>query len=767
VLILTDKLIIKRSNDSIDWKGDIMSKARLILPVVCAHLLLISLACPVEAQPATSAAEKLLTKMPDDVVGFVATSGGDDLKPAFEKTILGRIWNDPGVQTFREAVRKALLAKAEQEMPELHNANVFELGENIFNQVTARPFMIGVARKDAAPGLPFYGFAIIDAGPRKAEMGASLTKLESFAGEGDIVEIEIDSVKMHGPKNAGEVPGYWGWVGNYFVFAINDGTGLAMKYVQGGGSRPAPAYLQNVPGCGDALIVHVNREKAFEIVRTIAMMSGGQQQFGVVEAAIKELGLDDIKSFTERAGFDGADIACNCLLEMPQPRTGLLADFKPIDLAMFDMADPCAMSASVVNCDVAGIYDTAMDTARTALGNDFLQVEQGIATIEAELNFKIRQGLLESLSGPMLSYALPGGATLQSPQGGFVLIAGLKDAKLWEDSLTALGKFAAARSEGVVQVCSQVQDGLTVHTWAIVPLAIAQIMPSWTVVGDKAVIGSNPALLKSAVDQIKSGTKSIRGTAGFKKVTAKLPANLISFKYGNSKLQFTQLMTALQQFWPMATMAASNAGVKLPFVLPQLSHIARDMGPSCQYSWFDDRGLRSRYDGAGIEPSLGALAGGAFGAGIMMPALARAREQARQAVSMSNLRQLGLAIIMYADDHDGKLPDNLEQAKDYYKDSKVLESPLKPKDFDGPSYIYIPGHKVSDQSPPRHKTRDQSPATKIVIYENPAYLKDEVNVVFLDGHVEKMQKESFLNALKATYKQLGREMPEIKFKGSQ
>lgn len=756
-LLSINNLVIKRSNNYIRWKGDIMSKARLILSVVCADLLLISLACPVKAQPATSAAEKLLTKMPDDVVGFAATSGADDLKPAFEKTILGRIWNDPGVQTFREAVRKALLAKAEQEAPELHNANVFELAENIFHQVTARPFMIGVARKDAAQGLPFYGFAIIDAGPRKAEMAASLTKLESFAGEGDIVEIEIGSVKMHGPKNAGEVPGYWGWVGNYFIFAINDGTGLAMKHVQGGGSRPAPVYLQNVPGYGDAFIVHVNREKAFEIVRTIAMMAGAQQQFGLVEAAMKELGFNDIKSFTERAGFDGADIACNCLLEMPRPRTGLLAQFKPIDLSMFDMADPCAMSASAVNCDVAGIYDTAMDTARTVLGNDFIQVEQGIATIEAELNFKIRQGLLASLSGPMLSYALPGGATLQSPQGGFVIVAGLKDAKLWEDSLTALGQFAAAKSEGVVQVSSQVQDGLTVHTWAIVPLAIAQIMPSWTVVGDKAVIGSNPALLKTAVEQIKSGTKSIRGTEGFKKVTAKLPANLISFKYGNSKLQFTQLMTALQQFWPMATMAASNAGIKLPFVLPQLSHIARDMGPSCQYSWFDDRGLRSRYDGAGIEPSLGAVAGGAFGAGIMMPAIARARQQARQAVSMSNLKQLGLAVIMYADEHDGKLPDSFEQAKEYYRDSKVLESPLKPKGFAGPSYIYVSGQSMNEKSP----------ATQIVAYENPEYCKDTIIVLFLDGHVEKMTRERFLEALKATYKQLGKEMPEIKFKDSQ
>ncbi|MGB2864226.1 MAG: hypothetical protein WBC05_12930 [Sedimentisphaerales bacterium] len=727
-----------------------MSNSKLILSAVCVQLLLMSLLCPSKVESATSAAEQLLTMMPDDVVGFIATSGGDELKPAFEKTIIGRIWNDSGVLTFREAIKKELLKKA-LEIPELNDTQALDMIEGIIRQVTARPFMIGVARKDTTQGPPLYGFAILDAGPRKAEIASALEKLESFDNEGDIVEIEVGSVKMHGPKNAGDVPAYWGWVGNYLVFAINDGEGLALKYVQGNNNRPAPACLQNVPGSGDALVVHINREKVFYILSTIAQMEGGEEEFGAIEAVIKELGLNNVKSLTERVGFAGPDIVGNCLLEMPQPRTGLLANFETINLSMFDIADPGAISATALDCDIAGMYDTAMKAARTVIGDDFIEVEQGIAAVEAELNFKIRQGLLESLSGPMLVYVLPGGMTMQSPQGGFVIIAKLKNAKLWEDSLTALGKFAAERSEGMVQVSSQVQDGRTEHTWAVMPLAMAQIMPSWTVVGDQVIIGSNPALLTSAVDQINSGTKSIRGTDGFRKVTAKLPANLLSFKYGDSKLQFTQLMTTVQQFWPMATMFASNAGLKLPFVLPQLSHIAQDMGPSCQYSWFDAQGLRSHYRGAGIEPSLGAVAGGALGAGILMPALARARQQARQTISMTNMKQLGLAVIRYANDHQGKLPDNLEQAKEYYQAPEIFESPLKPKDFVGPSYIYVNGQSM----------KAASPARQIVIYENPQYCQDTINALFLDGHVERMQRNRFRETLEATYKQLGREMPEI------
>ena len=701
----------------------------------------------------SSPAEKLVNTLPDNVVGFVATSGGDSLKPAFEKTIIGRIWNDEGVRTFRESIKKELMSKAGQEMPELKEANVFEMAEGIIHQVLARPFVIGAARKDTTQGPPIYGFAILEAGPREAELTESLTKLESFADEGDIVEIEVGSIKMHGPKDPGGVPGYWGWVGNYFVFAINDGDGSAIKYLQSNVSRPSPVYLKNVPGSGDVIAAHVNLDKIFNILSLIAGMEGGEGEevFAVIQAVIRELGLSNVHSFTERVGFDGPDIVSNCLLEMPEPRTGLVTNLKPINLSMFDMADPGAISATAVNCDIGGIYDTIMKAARTVIGYNFIEVENAIAAVESQLNFKIRQGLLESLSGPMFSYVLPGGSSMQSPQGGFVIIAGLKDAKLWAESMSALGKFATEQSDGMVQVSSQVQDGRTVHTWAVMPLAMAQVMPTWTVVNERVVIGSNPATLTSAISQINSGTKSIRSTDRFRKVTAKLPANLVSFKYGDSKLQFTQLTTALQQFWPMATMFASNAGVKLPFVLPQLSHITQDMGPSCQYCWFDARGLRVHYRGAGIEPSLGAVAGGAIGAGVLMPALARSRQQARNAVSMNNLKQLGLAVIMYAEEHDGKLPENFEQAKQYYGDSKVLESPHKPKDFAGPSYIYVSGHSMNSGST----------SQQIVAYENPKYCKDTIIALFLDGHVERMQRDRFRETLEATYKQLGKEMPEI------
>jgi prepilin-type processing-associated H-X9-DG protein len=201
-------------------------------------------------------------------------------------------------------------------------------------------------------------------------------------------------------------------------------------------------------------------------------------------------------------------------------------------------------------------------------------------------------------------------------------------------------------------------------------------------------------------------------------------------------------------------MGAMQAGINLPVMLPSLTDATKDMGPSCRYMYFGPDGFHSYYRGPGIETSQMTVAGGALGMGILMPALARTRQLAFRMTSGTNLSGIGKACVIYAEDHDGKLPPDLETlVKEADLRPQSLESKLKPKDFPGPSYIYIAGQTTSMD----HRN--------IVAYEDPAYCIDGVNVVFLDGHVEFLKPEAFRQQLEATCKRLGRPVPEIRFKG--
>jgi prepilin-type N-terminal cleavage/methylation domain-containing protein/prepilin-type processing-associated H-X9-DG protein len=68
-------------------------------------------------------------------------------------------------------------------------------------------------------------------------------------------------------------------------------------------------------------------------------------------------------------------------------------------------------------------------------------------------------------------------------------------------------------------------------------------------------------------------------------------------------------------------------------------------------------------------------------ASMLLPALAQAKEAARRINCLNNLRQLGVSLTVYADDHDGHLTLRNSQWRwpaqlaDHYRDGRVLRCP--------------------------------------------------------------------------------------------
>jgi prepilin-type processing-associated H-X9-DG protein len=708
------------------------------------------------AAAAGSAVEGVAKRLPDNVIGFMATSGGDALKDDFGKTAPGKIWNDQGVQSFYRAIKTELLDQIKQESRDPNIAEQVNLVLHCVQLALSRPLVVGVAQVDVKEGPPVCAFAIVNAGPRKTEFTAALGKIAATMDEDDIVDIEVGSLKMSRFRTQESL--YWGWVEDYLVIAVNDAQGTVARCVASPKTTMGPVF-GSVPGSNDGLVAYCNYTRAGALIALTVQKEDGVKEASRVTAFASSLGFTAIRAMVARVGFVGPDVVGDGLLEMVMPPTGMFAACKPVDPSWLAAVDARAMAVTAVNVDVAALYDLFMNTVKMVSPDEgYPEIRKGIAGFETTAKVQIRKGLLDSLAGPIVFYTLPAGTMAEAPRGGFVTIAGLKETRHFEKAVTALGDFTGSKSNGMLQISSQTRDdGRIVHVWAVAPLALMGLMPSWSLANDHVVIGSNTQLCDMGVKQLVAkgpDTKSLLDTDGYKKVAAGLPKGLVSLAYTDSRVQLDQTMMQLQQVWPMLTMAAMQKGIKLPVMLPSVTEISRDLGPSCEYWYLSPEGLRWHYRGSGIEPSQVSVGGVAMGMGILMPAMARVRQLSFRMTSGTNLSSIGKACLIYANDHDDKLPPDLQSLVDNAElPSKCLESKRKPSNFDGPSYIYIPG-----------QTTEMYPGN-IVAYENPAFCEDGVNVLFLDSHVEFMKPQDFRRELGETCGRLGRPVPDVKFKG--
>lgn len=115
--------------------------------------------------------------------------------------------------------------------------------------------------------------------------------------------------------------------------------------------------------------------------------------------------------------------------------------------------------------------------------------------------------------------------------------------------------------------------------------------------------------------------------------------------------------------------------------------------------------------------------------GILMPALGKARQSARQIMSSTQMRQVVMALQMYANENLGMYPeagaDLATRLAPYGITPAVLTSPNAPPV--GPSYYYVP---LGDSS------KITSPHSMIILYENPAIPSRQWNLARADGWVE-------------------------------
>jgi prepilin-type processing-associated H-X9-DG protein len=133
-------------------------------------------------------------------------------------------------------------------------------------------------------------------------------------------------------------------------------------------------------------------------------------------------------------------------------------------------------------------------------------------------------------------------------------------------------------------------------------------------------------------------------------------------------------------------------------------------------------------------------------AGAALPALTKARSRAREVNSAGNMKQLGLALLMYSGDHDGEFPaadgvdglrvlvkDNYLQAGKVFihPESAIHQEPTSAETLteDTCSYLYVGGGLKDDNA--------QATSMPLIV-EKPGITDDGISVLYVDGHVERV-----------------------------
>jgi hypothetical protein len=147
-------------------------------------------------------------------------------------------------------------------------------------------------------------------------------------------------------------------------------------------------------------------------------------------------------------------------------------------------------------------------------------------------------------------------------------------------------------------------------------------------------------------------------------------------------------------------------------------------------------------------------------AGMLLPALARAREEAREAASMGNLDQILKAIFTYQEPNADNIPPSLADLFPKYLDEpKVLvspsdDAPMKIKNGMLCSYRYIGTVPILDMGP-----------GTMIIYDHTPNVGQRV-VGFFDGHIRRMPEPQFRRQLAEQYEQFKPIMAKPDFTGN-
>ena len=520
------------------------------------------------------------------------------------------------------------------------------------------------------------------------------------------------------------------------------------------------------------LSIYVNFEHIWSLADTIVAKQNDPQVKEYWPKICQALGLAGLKRLIATAGFDGKDWKEAAYIEAPAPRTGLMTmlDSTPLDDDLLKLApmDSDHMMAGTFN--IAKLIATIHTGVTQVDPNAGAMVDKVIGGVSLYVGRDFQKEVLEPIGEHWVAYSSPtiAGRGLL----GAIVINKLADPKKAEQGImaTQIATFnTIAPFMPVVggQKMTLRAQNMKAGDLSINYLAIPLVSPAWCVNNGNLYIAFFPQNVIGAAHFSASGGKSILDNPGFIDMRKRLgaPDKISGIMYSDLTQTIGEGYQTVLAVSRLTLGMGDLFGVKSPEpVVPPMEVFLKEVGPSGGVTWVDDAGWHSK--AVSSFPGAEILGGGNSAVlnifsqsmpmlGVLLPALDKAKEQAAAVQSMSNLRQIGLGCIMFANDHHGTLPLTLDElvTGQYVKDVRIFVRGAPANDAvaslpPDQQAAWVQEHADYDYLGKGQKLTDiKSASTAPLAYQRDADGQGRTAVLFVDGHVESMKAEELQGVL--------------------
>lgn len=698
----------------------------------------------------------LLVGLPT-AVACAAPPAPAELAPSDASVYVGWTGSPQGWEILRLASAAMSAPLVQDEI--LDGDDAISRGFGLLDQITRYNGALGIFGGAGAAGQPMefdYGL-VVAAGGESGKLAAAMRDyLAALLPELSPDEQVIDGAtfsRLRQPDQ--ERVTLWAAHGEAFVLA---GSEAAAKRLVGrlAGARPAisdnPHYrdaMQRIEPAprGWSLTALVDMKLYADFLRGVAAASDEPVP---VDTLLAAFGLDKIPYMTIHA--DEVDYGLRVSSYTPLGGDGLLDRFMrqaPLTDADIAVVPKDAYFAMITNLDLVPTWEAVMTAVGEVDPGVRAQIEGAIAAAAQPLGFSLTGDLLPALGDTWVIYDAPSHAGLLFT--GIVLVADVKDREKLEGMLARTVELFGQLAQGSpakIELKKGRFGGREVSYVLIGGLPIP-VAPAWGFVDGRWVFSLFPQTVALAMDQADAAARkdSLLDNADFKAARPLLPSPAVGVYYADAQ-------AGARTWYGLALLARTlvaslSADSPQPFDLASVPPFPKSRTAThramVSVNAATPDGVLGRSVGLSAPAILMAETGLALpvlATSITLPALSQGRGAAKRAVTLSNLRQVGMGLLMYAMDHDGRFPPTLETLVEAnIVEAKVLRSLGPP----GRPFSYIAGQSA-----------DSTDARDVLAYE---LRPDEygASVLFADGHVEWLSLPAARGAIRETYRKLGRE----------